>query len=673
MNGQGPRFFRRPGSPLFLYLLLLCALLILSMAASYLILLWLAGDPPTAPSPVSYREAAPAYRVLAQFRPAPDRIPDPQTDLEHRLPEIRLAARLRLAAAALLDKDLPRASALLASVPAGSLLTGRHNRLERQLLFQEGQFEILEQRLGEVATPGETERAMAIIASWKLGRISEAAQLFRRWFASGSLELAMRTLPAGLINQWCQDFPSSFWPERFDRLLERGALGQLVRELPLARDPQLTLLYGAELHYRRKAYDPALSLLARIADGVWTPRRERLRIKIDLRRGSFQEVIARVNALRRWPDLYAELLSDSAAILLGRGEYDLALHFLERYRDTCPFQQELRWKTEWSIAWLLMRQGRTDPALQAFNRGTASPFSHYRVPSLYWQARLLHQPAAIADYPFSYYSSRVPATTGGPRQPVLFLSALAGSLDPRRQEPLDRVRTLWQQGYVDEALEAIRHLREPFAQDSLDWRMSVLVEALIQHGSGRYQAAFLLVRKVFPDIMSLRLPPAFDFLLFPVAFRPQIEASCREERLDPARVMGLIREETFFRADAVSPVGAVGLMQVMPATGRRIGAMTGIDRAQERLTDPAISTRLGCRYLRWLLDRYDGRVYCALAAYNAGEGRVDEWLTRMPEVPEEEFIEMIPFTETRNYVKNILRNRPFYRSILDRGAPKRRS
>lgn len=662
-GGPSPK---RPGSIPFLYLLMLAGLVVFSSLVSFLILSRSRAASPGPAAAPSYRDAASTYRILRSFQALPCGVPDPLRDGESSSPLVREAACLRRAAAALTAGDLPAVPPLLAVVADDSPLAKRKDALERQFLFLSGEYQAYELRLAKVGDPDENDRAMAVASRWKQGRDAEAAALFRRCFESDPLWPLVRFVPLRVIARWCAPLTFSAWSAKFDSLLERGTLGELVRELPLAQNSQLACLYQAEIDYRRKAYARSLASLARVRDERLTPRRERLQVKIDLRRGDFQNIIVRVAAFRRWPDLYAELLSDSAAILLGGGEFDLALHFLEQYRDTCPVNSELHWKTDWSIAWILSRQGRLDGALMAFNRGTSSPFSNYRVPALYWQARLLNQPPALEAYPFSYYDAARQPPRATWQAPTLFLKTFAGRPEPRWLDRLESVRTLWQGGYVDEALLEVRRLLRDRPPSSLEWRLATMIEAVLRHRSGRYQAAFLTLRRVFPDIMSLRLPPVFEPLLFPVDFLPKIEEACRAEALDPSLALALIREETFFRPDALSPAGAVGLMQVMPGTARRLGMKLEMADAEQRLTDPQVSARLGCHYLRWLLDRYQGRVYCVLAAYNAGEGRVDEWLARMPNVPEEEFIEMIPFTETRNYVKNILRNRPYYRRILDR-------
>ena len=110
-------------------------------------------------------------------------------------------------------------------------------------------------------------------------------------------------------------------------------------------------------------------------------------------------------------------------------------------------------------------------------------------------------------------------------------------------------------------------------------------------------------------------------------------------------------------------------MQLLHGTAREIANGSDLKVKARDLYDPEINIRLGLQYLKTMLDRYDGRLYLALAAYNAGPHRVDRWLQDFPDAGEEEFIEMIPFTETRTYVKNILRNYFFYRYYYSTEKP----
>ena len=122
----------------------------------------------------------------------------------------------------------------------------------------------------------------------------------------------------------------------------------------------------------------------------------------------------------------------------------------------------------------------------------------------------------------------------------------------------------------------------------------------------------------------------------------------------PASLLfGLIRQESVFAENAKSRSGALGLMQVMPSTGRLLYRKEN-GKGRPDLNDPDANLRLGARYLRQLLDAFPGDTAAALAAYNAGPGRVRAWKKASGLAPEDEFLESIPFGETRLYVKRVL-------------------
>lgn len=136
---------------------------------------------------------------------------------------------------------------------------------------------------------------------------------------------------------------------------------------------------------------------------------------------------------------------------------------------------------------------------------------------------------------------------------------------------------------------------------------------------------------------------------------------------DPSLLLGLIRQESGFRVDARSRAGALGLMQLMPATARQVSRSLNLGYTQGALTaDPAYNIRLGRSYLAELIEAFDGSLVMALAGYNAGPGRARAWAERHgdPRAGVEEaidWIEMIPFYETRNYVQRVLENATVYR------------
>jgi soluble lytic murein transglycosylase len=136
-------------------------------------------------------------------------------------------------------------------------------------------------------------------------------------------------------------------------------------------------------------------------------------------------------------------------------------------------------------------------------------------------------------------------------------------------------------------------------------------------------------------------------------------------------VAALICQESTFDPGAVSVAGARGLMQIMPPTGRTLARSLGVAYDRSTLQKPESSLDFGTRYLRDLVDQFGGRVERALAAYNAGPHRVVAWTAGRQDMSAEEFVESIPFTETRFYVMTILATQEQYRRLYTLSADTR--
>lgn len=155
---------------------------------------------------------------------------------------------------------------------------------------------------------------------------------------------------------------------------------------------------------------------------------------------------------------------------------------------------------------------------------------------------------------------------------------------------------------------------------------------------------------------------------FPPAYRAQFEKEALENNLDPWLAMAVSRRESAFNPRARSGVGASGLMQLMPATARNVARDVGQDRpTQAMLFDQNVNIGLGTRYLAELLEQFNGNRLLALAAYNAGPHRVDNWLEAEDDkaVPADVWVESIPFRETRDYVQAVLTYRVLFIGLHD--------
>ena len=178
-----------------------------------------------------------------------------------------------------------------------------------------------------------------------------------------------------------------------------------------------------------------------------------------------------------------------------------------------------------------------------------------------------------------------------------------------------------------------------------------------------------MVQLTFPDVLERGIsgvPPSFWEVAYPQGLLPTIQAATTNG-VDPYLIAAVIREESVYNPDAVSPAGALGLMQVMPQTGQMIaGRLGGESFSKERLFDPSYNIRLGSWYLGHLAEKFDHNPVYMVAAYNAGPEAVSRWVQQFGGTEPDEFIESIPYTETRLYVKRVLRSHREYRRVSGR-------
>ena len=197
-------------------------------------------------------------------------------------------------------------------------------------------------------------------------------------------------------------------------------------------------------------------------------------------------------------------------------------------------------------------------------------------------------------------------------------------------------------------------------RDALSNSTRMIATAHALAGGDQASRSIALGRRAIDEIG--RSPENYR-LYFPVLERETLISSSKENGLDPVLVAALIRQESNFNPQATSPVGARGLMQLMPDVGKTVAASKGIGPWDpDLLYQPAINIKLGTAHLSGLVRKYP-EVVKVLSAYNAGESRVQKWSTKEGAGDPEVFTERIPFVETRDYVRIILRNRAYYQAL----------
>jgi soluble lytic murein transglycosylase len=389
----------------------------------------------------------------------------------------------------------------------------------------------------------------------------------------------------------------------------------------------------------------------------------------------------------------AEALFSSGNMYLLRREYALAAAYYGALATSFPSSKNAS-VAHWKAGWLSYRQGLYADAARLFDEQLRLyPGTTEAASALYWRGRLYetqeHNPAlAAANYRtvVRAYQHFFYAQMARKRLAALD-AAQAGGQDveqPVSAPQLDRfqapqVPLLMENFPIDSPHLAKAHLlanaglNDYIAQeiaadpDSSSW--SALAEAQIYTSYGETFRALRSLKRALPYSASApiqAIPLVYWRILYPRPWWETIKAEAAKNNVDPYLLASLIRQESEFNPAAISRANAYGLMQVLPPEGRELARQEGMSHFETfQLLDPATNIRLGARYLRQTLDRFGGVIEYALAAYNAGGSRVVDWQAAGPYQGIDEFVESIPFTETRGYVESILRNMEMYRAIDD--------
>ena len=344
----------------------------------------------------------------------------------------------------------------------------------------------------------------------------------------------------------------------------------------------------------------------------------------------------------------------------------------------------------WKVGWQAYKHGQFADAAATFElAAVAFPRADYRPSWLYWAARsrdrLAERPAAMAlyrvvasDYLNSYYG-RLASTVLAERRemPVrpIVVTDRADTTPAALVPNAAIIRALASVELYDEALQEVQYAQRAWGDSSTLQATGAWIRhhrALQERAADRFadlRGAITSMRRAYPQFLAAggeQLPPDLLRIIFPLDYWPLIKKYSDAHGLDPYLMTALIAQESTFTADVRSSANAVGLMQLIPSTGRRYAAKLGIRYSSAALTRPETNVRIGMRYFKDLMDRFGGAHY-ALASYNAGEGRIARWITERPGFEQDEFIDDIPFPETQNYVKRILGTADDYRRLYGGG------
>jgi len=595
---------------------------------------------------------------LAAARTVVGGIPDRHADS-------RLAARALLMSAGLADRAGDEAGAQAALVRLlDAYPEAREVPVALYLLGQSA--EALGQRDNAVQTYRQL-RVLAPTTGWADGASDRLAVLSAAGVAVPPLTLDQRV-------------------DRAERLLRGGvpktAADEAERIADEARDPSIVvraLRIVADGARRLGRNDAAAKAIGLAIPRVPPERQPALRLeqaRLLLRAGQRErafEVLAKVTASGSEADAAEALWMRARALEDAQRPADAAAVY--RTLATKYPKREIAGAALWRLGWNAYLKGDPREAAQHWAKAAETGNRAYRLQSLYWRARAVEEgrnraaaaplfAQVVAEAPRSYYGMLALARTGGGGATAA--SKVTLPADPAAALANDpgfaRVDLLRRLGLVESALEELEVVVERATGDPV--RLYGISSAYVR--DERYHLALRIVRRHFRTLAASgdpALPRAFWEILYPFGWRHDVTAAAQRYGLDPYLVAALVREESSYYPRALSPAGARGLMQLMPATARPMAEHRGLVFAGgELLDDPGANLDIGTAFLAGLLREFkDPRL--ALAAYNAGPSRARQWWQARRTNDLEAWVEQIPFDETRGYVKNVMFSWEEYRRL----------
>jgi soluble lytic murein transglycosylase len=400
--------------------------------------------------------------------------------------------------------------------------------------------------------------------------------------------------------------------------------------------------------FKQKKYQEAAEVYKKVNDRYWE-------LRSLYRAGEKEAVYSTMNELLQSNDKrMGSILITVASDKRREGAIDEAIHLFENIIERYPSEKE---DALWGIGWTYFLAGEYKKASDIFSRLNAA-FSNPKY--LYWKARSLEKAGGDSEkiytaiiekdsdiYSFMSYIRM--KESPGQSKTKKYIKPITGT--PVISRKINRIEALSDLDFSKEALsELIYTSKNTESIEDIIYICSKMQEL------GEYKH---LVR------LALKVPYREEIhrFLYPYAYRETIEYLSKKYSLDPLLALSIIREESRFDPDARSVAGALGLMQLMPHTAYRLDnkLRLGIDNSQDILKVKN-NIHVGIYYLSHLTKEFGSYSY-AIAAYNAGEEVVRKWLQKGNYKSPDEFIEDIPYSETRNYVKRVLNTFVAYKRI----------
>lgn len=497
------------------------------------------------------------------------------------------------------------------------------------------------------------------------GRRTEAEKLIRDAWVNGDYDTMQEQYILQYYGAYLQEPQHS---DRIDRLLWESKTSAATRLFYLLPTP------------RRQLFEARVALAkdSNGLDGIMSRVPANLqrdpgllyeRLKWLERKGNREEQIRQIllstadagpSAEKWWPPRLSYVRK-----ALDKGDYMLASALLDKQRQTnAANQSDALFLQGWIYFSKLRQPGKALPYFQKLHEVVTYPVSKSR--AAYWIARCyaaIGQPQEAqrwyitgATYPTTFYGQLSQAKLGGRLSIPSFVAATPQ--EKKRLESDKRIQVVQMLAAIGRQKEALTFINHLAGEPTNHARAAFIAD--LGNALGRRDYALIAAKESIKQNIIL---PQQGYPYFSMPFTPQGEE---------ALIWAITRQESLFDPQAQSAAGAKGLMQLLPSTAKEVARKNGLPFSPATLSDGAANIRLGDAYINQLIRQFDGSYVLAIAAYNAGQGRARQWQKLYGDIgstPEQavDWIENIPFSETRNYVQRVLENLQVYRAILPNG------
>ncbi len=468
----------------------------------------------------------------------------------------------------------------------------------------------------------------------------------------------------------------------------------LIKHLPtrlngLSKSERAKLgeIYAAAMH-RERFYTKTLNLMKQgyFTENFSMPEDRQLYWQARMwRKKNDERPMAKVVELisKKYPssDAHEDILLEISRAYKGNNKDEVAEIWWKKLLKNFPKRRSGE-IAAWELAWYHYQQNNWETSLKYINDGLRNGINNPEVAAkfVYWQGKLavLEKKQERAQRIFNNLLSWYPNTFYG-MLALRTMSSLVPKKIPYKEKDywhdnppelkaneerteLEFAEFVMAAGDGNIGAKHIRNLVDLKSPKELIWKSSLVLDEY-----GEYRSLQTIVVNHY--LGDLKRIPINDQQVWTFAYpRPywiDVQNFSKNAGIDPYLALAIMREESLYQADVVSPASARGLMQLMPYTGKRVAKIIGLQLKDEKdLFDPKINIQLGTSYLGQISRRF-GEVIQIAGSYNAGPGRMKEWLKRFPDRDLDEFVESIPYIETRNYVKRVFRTHQLYKAIYE--------